>query len=145
MTVNKMIGTAQDGLRAMSSNVAFGEKNTPIIRPMGLMAGCDCASGAGMDVVVAIEVPPPQERLLGAFVLPSTLHYARMPEKFQRLPDPYFTGSSGTASEQLLRVGMHWTMEDLLDWPSFYKLPGAHHRHACGHLRQTGRLCEMKI
>jgi hypothetical protein len=47
-----------------------------------------------MDVVVAIEVPPPQERLLGAFVLRSTLHYAGMPEKFQRLPDPFSTGSS---------------------------------------------------
>jgi hypothetical protein len=46
-----------------------------------------------MDVVVAIEVPPPQERLLGAFVLRSTLHYAGMPEKFRRGPGPYFSGS----------------------------------------------------
>jgi hypothetical protein len=37
-----------------------------------------------MDVVVAIDVPPPQERLLGALVLPSTLHYAGTPEKFQQ-------------------------------------------------------------
>src|SRR5258708_15225479 len=62
MSVNKMIGAAQDGLRAMSSNVAFGEKNTPIIRPIELIAGWDCASGAGKDAVVAIEVPPPRRR-----------------------------------------------------------------------------------
>jgi hypothetical protein len=63
MSVNKMIGAAQDGLRAMSSNVAFDEKNTPMIRPIELIAGCDCASGAGKDAVVAIEVPPPRRRL----------------------------------------------------------------------------------
>jgi hypothetical protein len=37
-----------------------------------------------MDVVVAIDVPPPQERLIGALALPSTLHYAGTPEKFQQ-------------------------------------------------------------
>jgi hypothetical protein len=37
-----------------------------------------------MDVVVAIEVPPPQKRLTGALVPPSTLHYAGTPEKFQQ-------------------------------------------------------------
>src|SRR5258707_9454637 len=62
MSVNKMIGAAQDGLRAMSSNVAFGEKNTPMIRPIELIAGWDCASGAGKDAVVAIEVPPQRRR-----------------------------------------------------------------------------------
>jgi hypothetical protein len=41
----------------MSANVSFGEKNTPRIRPTGLIAGC--ASGAGI-VVVAIQIPPPQ-------------------------------------------------------------------------------------
>src|SRR5260370_39754558 len=37
-----------------------------------------------MEVVVAIEVPPPQERLIGAFVLASNLHYAGTPAKFQQ-------------------------------------------------------------
>src|SRR5258708_16697968 len=68
MSVNKMIGTAQDGLLAMSSNVAFGEKNTPMIRPIELIAGWDCASGAGKDAVVAIEVPPPQAAPLPAHI-----------------------------------------------------------------------------
>src|SRR5258708_25689940 len=62
-SVRRTTGSTQPGFLTMSSNVAFGEKNTPMIRPIALMAGCDCASGAGMDVVVAIEVPPPQERL----------------------------------------------------------------------------------
>src|ERR1700730_14298045 len=64
--VSKTIGRTQLGFRTMSSNVAVGEKKTPMIRPNGLIAGCDCASGAGRDVVVAIEVPPPQDALLQA-------------------------------------------------------------------------------
>src|SRR5258708_19691438 len=68
MSVNKMIGTAQDGLLAMSSNVAFGEKTTPMTRPTELIAGWDCASGAGKDAVVAIEVPPPQAAPLPAHI-----------------------------------------------------------------------------
>src|SRR4030081_2202481 len=65
-SVSRTSGTTQLGLRTMSSNVAFGEKNTPNTRPIGLIAGCDCASGAGKDVVVAIEVPPPQSAQVGA-------------------------------------------------------------------------------
>src|ERR1700740_3700469 len=60
--VSKTTGSTQLGFRTMSSKVAFGEKNTPMTRPNGLIAGCACASGAGIDVVVAIEVPPPQKR-----------------------------------------------------------------------------------
>src|ERR1700688_2337943 len=64
--VSKTTGRTQLGFRTMSSNVGVGEKKTPMIRPNGLIAGCDCASGAGRDVVVAIEVPPPQDALLQA-------------------------------------------------------------------------------
>src|ERR1700726_282498 len=58
--VSRTNGSTQLGLRTISSKVGFGEKNTPKTRPTGLIPGCDCASGAGTDVVVAIEVPPPQ-------------------------------------------------------------------------------------
>src|SRR6185295_2809841 len=51
-TVRRIAGRIQLGLRTMSSKVAFGEKNTPVIRPNRLIAAC--ASGAGIDVVVAI-------------------------------------------------------------------------------------------
>src|SRR5215471_12679378 len=49
--VRRMTGRIQLGFRTMSSNVAFGEKKTPAMRPKGLIAAR--ASGAGM-VVVAI-------------------------------------------------------------------------------------------
>jgi hypothetical protein len=62
-----------------------------------------------------------------------------MPEKFQRLPGPLLYRKFRHGSEQLLRVGKQWMMEDLLDRPSFYKLPGAHHRHACGHFTSGTR------
>ena len=62
VAVSRTTGSTQLGFRTMSSNVAFGEKNTPTIRPIGLIAGCDCASGAGIDAVVAIEIPPPPKR-----------------------------------------------------------------------------------
>jgi hypothetical protein len=52
MIVNKTIGATQEGFRAMSSNVFFGEKKTPKMRPNGLIEAC--ASGAGIGVV-AIE------------------------------------------------------------------------------------------
>ena len=68
-----------------------------------------------------------------------------MPEKFQRLPGPLLYRKFRHGSEQLLRVGMHWMMEDLLDRPSFYKRPAritATHVATCA---TTGRLCEMKI
>src|SRR3984893_15247057 len=65
--VSKMTGSTQLGFRTMSSNVAVGEKKIPITRPNGLIAGCDCASGAGRDVVVVIEVPPPQDAVLRAY------------------------------------------------------------------------------
>src|SRR3979411_1335273 len=55
-SVSSTTGSTQPGLRTMSSKVVFGEKNTPITRPTALIAGCDCASGPGMDVAVAIEV-----------------------------------------------------------------------------------------
>src|SRR5882757_3887538 len=55
-SVSSTTGSTQPGLRTMSSKVVFGEKNTPITRPTALIAGCDCASGPGIDVVVAIEV-----------------------------------------------------------------------------------------
>src|ERR1700687_5246965 len=83
-SVRRTTGSTQLGFLTMSSNVAFGEKNTPMIRPIGLIAGCDCASGAGRDVVVAIDVPPPQERRYRRALTPSTLHYAGTPEKFQQ-------------------------------------------------------------
>src|SRR5256714_12578503 len=57
-TVKRLIGSIQLGFRTMSSNVDFGEKNTPTIRPKGLTAAC--ASGAGRGVV-AIQFPPPQD------------------------------------------------------------------------------------
>src|SRR6267143_3624718 len=50
--VNKTIGATQEGFRAMSSNVFFGENNTPMILPIGPIVAC--ASGAGTGVV-AIE------------------------------------------------------------------------------------------
>src|ERR1700732_5571329 len=62
-SVSKTTGSTQLGFLAMSSNVAFGEKNKTITRPIELIAGWDCASGAGMDAVVAIEVPPPRVTL----------------------------------------------------------------------------------
>src|ERR1700720_514273 len=80
--VNRTTGTTQLGFLTMSSNVAFGEKNTPMIRPIAPIAGCDCASGAGRDVVVAIEVPPPRAPIAGATLPPSTPHYAETPQKF---------------------------------------------------------------
>src|SRR5438270_37753 len=58
ITTNR-IGAAQFGFLTTSSNVALGEKKTPKIRPIGLMAAGDCASGVGRDVV-AIKFPPPQ-------------------------------------------------------------------------------------
>src|ERR1700756_509499 len=78
--VSRTTGSTQLGFLTMSSNVAFGEKNTPTIRPIGLIAGCDCASGAGMDAV-AIEVPPPRSALAGACYRRSTPPYAQTPEK----------------------------------------------------------------
>src|ERR1700704_3281785 len=71
-SVSSTTGSTQPGLRTMSSKVVFGEKNTPTTRPTGLIAGCDCASGPGIEVVVTIEVPPPQSATTGAFhrVLP---------------------------------------------------------------------------
>src|SRR6267142_7129077 len=80
-SVSSTTGSTQPGLRTMSSKVVFGEKNTPTTRPTGLIAGCDCASGAGMDVVVAIEVPPHRGAVTGAFPPRSTPHYARTPHK----------------------------------------------------------------
>src|SRR6267142_6118162 len=65
-SVSSTTGSTQLGLRTMSSKVVFGEKNTPITRPTALIAGCDCASGPGIDVVVTIEVPPPQSAFTSA-------------------------------------------------------------------------------
>src|SRR5262250_2505570 len=45
--VSRTTGGIQPGFRVMSSNVAFGEKNTPMMRPNGLIVAC--ASGAGRD------------------------------------------------------------------------------------------------
>src|SRR5690242_7875510 len=45
-------GSSQLGLRTISSNVALGEKNTPVILPNGEIAACGSATGEG---TVAIE------------------------------------------------------------------------------------------
>jgi hypothetical protein len=50
--VNKTIGATQEGFLAISSNVLFGEKRTPMIRPNGLREPCDSGAGTG---VVAIK------------------------------------------------------------------------------------------
>src|SRR5260370_8642035 len=91
-SVSSTTGSTQPGFRAMSSKVVFGEKNTPTIRPTGLIAGSDCASGAGIDVVVAIEVPPHRGAVTGAFPPRSTLHYARTPHKLSGAPTVPFYG-----------------------------------------------------
>jgi hypothetical protein len=57
-------GAIQLGFLAMSSNVGFGEKKTPMIRPMALVGGFNCASGAGRDVV-AISVSSTTGALYG--------------------------------------------------------------------------------
>src|SRR5882762_3688047 len=84
-SVSSTTGSTQPGLRTTSSKVVFGEKNTPITRPTALIAGCDCASGPGIDVVVTIEVPPLTGRLHKRIPPRSTLLYARTPQKFPRV------------------------------------------------------------
>src|SRR5712692_1191024 len=84
-SVRRTTGSTQLGFLTMSSNVAFGEKNTPMIRPMGLIAGCDCASGAGMDVV-AIRGSSTTRAPYRCTATASTSHWAGLPEKFHRLP-----------------------------------------------------------
>src|ERR1700730_104999 len=61
-SVSRTTGRTQLGFLTMSSNVAFGEKNTPVIRPTGLIAGC--ASGTGRDVV-AISISSTTGALYG--------------------------------------------------------------------------------
>src|SRR6267142_4651081 len=99
-SVSSTTGSTQPGLRTMSSKVVFGEKNTPTTRPTGLIAGCDCASGAGIDVVVAIEVPPHRGAVTGAFPPRSTLHYARTPHKLSGGPTVAFYGVRQQHSRQ---------------------------------------------
>src|SRR5260370_23331208 len=164
-SVSRTTGSTQLGFLTMSSNVAFGEKNTPTIRPIGLIAGCDCASGAGIDAV-AIEVPPPRSAFAGAQYRRSTPHCARTPEKFRSqprnsagTPGRCCSGESGGkpphskkaaarlqvstrrqfrhSSEQLLRVWMRRTVQDLLYRAHFHELPCAHHRYARRHLRHN--------
>src|SRR5260370_9068578 len=50
--VNKTIGATQEGFRAMSSKVLFGENRTPLIRPNEPIVPCASATVAGF---VAIE------------------------------------------------------------------------------------------
>src|ERR1700720_3242251 len=47
----RAVGKIQSGLRTISSKVAFGEKNTPVIRPNGEIAACGSATGAGMVAI----------------------------------------------------------------------------------------------
>src|ERR1700751_4284801 len=83
----------------MSSKVALGEKNTPTIRPTGLIAACVCGAGTVGTDVVAIGNPPPKVHPGGrsgpAFYRPSTLPYARIPEKISSKSD--LAGSCGMA------------------------------------------------
>src|SRR5260221_14665895 len=48
----RTVGSSQLALRTISSNVALGEKNTPMMRPAGEIAACGSATGEG---TVAIE------------------------------------------------------------------------------------------
>jgi hypothetical protein len=50
--VNKTTGATQEGFRAMSSKVLFGENKTPTIRLNGLIEAWTSGTGTG---VVAIE------------------------------------------------------------------------------------------
>src|SRR5271165_4126405 len=50
-TVEITIGNNQLGFRAMSSNVGFGEKNTPRMRPTGEREAWGSATGRG-DVAI---------------------------------------------------------------------------------------------
>src|ERR1700730_9627408 len=164
-SVSRTSGTTQLGFLTMSSNVAFGEKNTPMIRPIAPIAGCDCASGAGRDVVVAIEDPPPRAPIAGATLPPSTPHYAETPQKFHdrsRAVSPPILecGSLATAftiaappgrfsnsprysmsrqfrhsRQQLPRISMSRLPQHLLHRPALHKHPRPHTRHARSHLR----------
>src|ERR1051326_3184103 len=51
--VRRIAGRIQLGLRTMSSKVAFGEKNTPAIRPNGLIAAFPSETGSVVVVVIA--------------------------------------------------------------------------------------------
>src|SRR6267143_3807166 len=51
-TVRRTIGSTQPGFLTMSSNVFFGEKKTPVMRPNGLTVASASDAGTG---VVAIE------------------------------------------------------------------------------------------
>src|SRR2546423_8936303 len=97
ITTNR-IGAAQFGFLTTSSNVALGEKKTPKIRPIGLMAAGDCASGVGRDVV-AIKFPPPQGLSdTGSLYRRSTLHRAEIPEESS------FGLETGKGPERLART-----------------------------------------
>src|SRR5208282_5412871 len=55
-TVIKMTGRIQPGLRAISSNVGFGEKSTPMTLPKGEIAAWGSAAGTDAGIgAVAIE------------------------------------------------------------------------------------------
>jgi hypothetical protein len=74
-----------------------------------------------MDVVVAIEAPPPQGRLnrrIGTAFYPALRRNAR---KISARAQPLLYGQFMHGCQQLLRVGMHRTMEDLVDQSGFYK------------------------
>jgi hypothetical protein len=51
-TENKITGRSHEGFRAMSANVAFGEKITPIRRPNGEIEAWGSAKGADAVAIV---------------------------------------------------------------------------------------------
>src|SRR5258708_2567573 len=85
-------GSSQPDLRTISSNVALGEKKMPKIRPMGEIAGCGSATGAGM---VAIEDSSTTE--MSQITAGNVPH--DQPPKYHTSPEP---GISGTAASNSL-------------------------------------------
>src|SRR5260370_37893786 len=169
-SVRRTTGSTQLGFLTMSSNVAFGEKSTPMIRPMGLIAGCDCASGAGMDVVaircssttgapyrctatafypalrrIATKISSPARRVWSA-VACYRFHAATSPRCFAKPQASQVSLCTHfrDRSEQLLRVGMCGLAQHLLDPPRLHKLTYAHHRHARGRLRHHRQAARNK-
>src|SRR5580704_851873 len=91
-------GKIQLGFRTMSSNVALGEKNTPIIRPNGEIEACGAGaeawgSGAGGGIV-AMEV---SFGSAGLYV-GDELDTYESEEKYHRFG---WRGTSGTAARRV--------------------------------------------
>src|SRR5690349_3524594 len=85
----RTVGSSQSGLRTISSNVAVGEKNTPVILPNGEIAACGSATGDG---TVAIEESSTRE-----MSRTSAESATRDPHgKYHTSPGP---GISGTAAK----------------------------------------------